>query len=50
MKRHYQQQNHERSSLRQELNENVFKDMKNNVDNTRTRSQLGSIMEDNISE
>ena len=41
MKRHYQQQNNERSSLRQKLNENVFKDMKNNLDNTRTRSQLG---------
>jgi hypothetical protein len=41
MKRHYQQQNHERSSLRQKLNENVFKDMEKKGDNTRTRSQLG---------
>ena len=40
MKRLYEQQNTERSSLRQKLNENLFT-MKKKADDTRTRSQFG---------
>ena len=41
MKRLYQQQNDERSSLRQKLNEILFIEMKHQSEKTRTRSQLG---------
>jgi hypothetical protein len=36
MKRYYQQQNHERSCLRQKLNGNVFTAMKKKGDKKRT--------------